>query len=83
MVVFKKVCAYEEAAQHLEKAGGVPSYIPEGQPLRVLKLNADDWGCPCGGTHVEHVKDIYEIDITKMQKKKQTIRVSYTLKSSA
>lgn len=52
MTVFKKICTYEEANKELEKAGGVPSYIPVGNELRVLKLTEDDHGCPCGGTHV-------------------------------
>ena len=36
--VFRKMCSYDEANEHLKKAGGVPSYVPEGQNLRVLKL---------------------------------------------
>ena len=52
MPVFKKMCTYEEANNQLSKAGGVPPYIPVGSDLRVLKLTADDAGCPCGGTHV-------------------------------
>ena len=42
----------EEAKDELRGAGGVPSYIPEGQDLRVLKVHPNDEGCPCGGTHV-------------------------------
>jgi hypothetical protein len=52
MIVFKKICSYDEANQHLAKAGGVPPYIPAGSDLRVLKLTEEDAGCPCGGTHV-------------------------------
>ena len=52
MPVFKKMCTYEEAQQELVNAGGVPPYIEAGAMLRVLKLTADDAGCPCGGTHV-------------------------------
>ena len=73
MEVFKKICSYEEAGKHLEKAGGVPPYIPEGNDLRVLKLTEDDPGCPCGGTHVAHVKDIEAIEITKIKKKGKSI----------
>ena len=64
--VFKKMCTYEEADAELAKAGGVPSYIPQGNPLRVLKLVDEDHGCPCGGTHVQHVRDIAEINVTKI-----------------
>lgn len=66
MKVFKKMCTYDEAQQELVNAGGVPPYIPAGQSLRVLKLTTDDAGCPCGGTHVEHVKDIQKINVTKI-----------------
>lgn len=79
MAVFKKMCTYEEAGQELVNAGGVPSYIPEGTPLRVLKLVQDDPGCPCGGTHVQHVSDIKQINVTKIQKKGKNIRVAYSV----
>jgi Ser-tRNA(Ala) deacylase AlaX len=83
MPVFKKMCTYDEANEHLAKAGGVPPYIPVGSDLRVLKLTADDAGCPCGGTHVQHVKDIEEITITKITKKGKAIRVAYTIKGAS
>lgn len=51
--------------------------------MRVLKLTEEDAGCPCGGTHVAHVSDIEEINITKIQKKGKAIRVAYTVKGSA
>ena len=59
----------------------MPPYIPEGKSLRVLKLVDEDYGCPCGGTHVQHVKDIVEINITKIQKKGKNTRVSYGVKA--
>lgn len=77
MPVFKKVATYDEANVLLEKAGGVPEYIPKGQSLRVLKLVESDAGCPCGGTHVSHVKDIVKINVSKIQKKGKNIQVKY------
>lgn len=77
MAVFKKMCSYEEANTLLEKAGGVPPYIPKGQSLRVLKLTEGDAGCPCGGTHVQHVKDIAKIIVSKITKKGKNIQVKY------
>ena len=50
--VFKKMCTYDEANEILAKAGGVPPYVAAGSDLRVLKLTDEDYGCPCGGTHV-------------------------------
>lgn len=81
--VFKKICSYDEANQHLAKAGGVPEYIPKGSDLRVLKLTEDDNGCPCGGTHVQHVSDIEELKITKITKKGKAIRVAYVVKGAS
>lgn len=45
---------YEEAKEKY----GLPSFIPAGTPIRVIKLTANDEGCPCGGTHVNHVSEI-------------------------
>ncbi|CDW81733.1 threonyl and alanyl trna synthetase second additional domain-containing protein [Stylonychia lemnae] len=79
--VWSKNCTYEEAGEALKE--GVPSYIPKGQDLRVIKLTDEDSGCPCGGTHVKHVTDIVEIEITKIIKKGKNTRVSYTLKDKS
>jgi len=43
----------------------------------VLKLTESDAGCPCGGTHVQHVKDIAKIKISKIVKKGKNIQVKY------
>jgi len=75
--VFRKVCDYGEAGEHLSAIGGVPDYIPEGQELRVLKLTPDDLGCPCGGTHVHAVGEIGSVEVTRMKKKKKNTQVAY------
>jgi Ser-tRNA(Ala) deacylase AlaX len=36
-------------------------------------------GCPCGGTHVRNVGEIVSVTVTKVQKKKAAVRVSYTI----
>jgi Ser-tRNA(Ala) deacylase AlaX len=82
MTVFKKICQYDEANTHLAKAGGVPPYIPAGSDLRVLKLTDEDYGCPCGGTHVEHVRDIETLTIQKITKKGKSIQVRYVVNGS-
>ena len=48
--------------------------------MRVVKLSDEDNGCPCGGTHVKHLHDIAEIEVTKIIKKGKNTRVSYTVK---
>jgi Ser-tRNA(Ala) deacylase AlaX len=47
--------------------------------VRVLKLTTEDWGCPCGGTHVHHVNDIKEMTITKIVKKGKNVQVKYVV----
>ena len=46
----------------------------------MLKLSREDPGCPCGGTHVEHVSEIGALSVTKIGKKGKSVRVYYTLK---
>ncbi len=76
--MWSRIVSYEEAGKVLKD--GIPSYMPQGQDMRVIKLTEEDMGCPCGGTHVKHVTDIQEIEVTKIVKKGKTTRVSYTLK---
>jgi Ser-tRNA(Ala) deacylase AlaX len=75
--VFRKMCTYDEAQEHLKGAGGVPPYVPAGSSLRVLKLVPEDLGCPCGGTHVHNIAEIGTVEILKMKKKKANTQVSY------
>lgn len=73
---WRKVCDYDEAADIL---GKLPDYIAKDSQVRVVKLLEEDKGCPCGGTHVHHVKDLGTVQITKIQKKKKNTRISYVL----
>jgi Ser-tRNA(Ala) deacylase AlaX len=59
--------------------GTIPSYLPENKPFRWVKLLKEDLGCPCGGTHVKHVKDIQSIKINKITNKGKVVRVSYNV----
>jgi Ser-tRNA(Ala) deacylase AlaX len=54
----------------------IPANIPTNKPARVV-LYADDFGIPCGGTHVRNVKDIGKIMVTKVKSKKGITKVSY------
>lgn len=69
------VYEYEEATQHIT----LPEYLPVGRPVRVVKLTQLDPGCPCGGTHVQHVSEIRGVEATKLQKKGKNLRLSYRL----
>jgi Ser-tRNA(Ala) deacylase AlaX len=57
----------------------VPSNIPTNKPSRIV-LYADDFGIPCGGTHVKQVRDIGELVVTKIKVKKGVAKVSYAIK---
>lgn len=70
-----QVWKYEEAGKYIE----VPSYLPAGKPIRFVKLSGEDKGCPCGGTHVKHLKEIGKLSVEKIQKKGKNLRVSYSL----
>jgi Ser-tRNA(Ala) deacylase AlaX len=56
----------------------VPSNIPTNKPSRIV-LYADDFGIPCGGTHVKKVSDIGKLHITKIKIKKGVAKVSYAI----
>lgn len=71
-----KIYNYEEAKDIL---GWVPPYFSEGSNVRIVKLCDTDKGCPCGGTHVKHIKDIQGVEVGKIQKKKNNTRVAYSV----
>lgn len=54
----------------------VPTNIPANKPARIV-LYADDFGIPCGGTHVRRVSDIGRVVIPKVKAKKGIVKVSY------
>jgi len=57
----------------------IPDNIPTNKPSRIV-LYADDFGIPCGGTHVLKASDIGKIEVTKIKAKKGIVKVSYRLK---
>ena len=54
----------------------VPDNIPKNKPGRVV-IYGDDFGIPCGGTHVKNLSQIGTIKVPKLKEKKGIIRVSY------
>lgn len=56
----------------------VPDNIPTNKPARVV-LYGEDFGIPCGGTHVKDVHDIGRVTISKIKSKKGITKVSYTV----
>lgn len=73
--VVSKIMTKEEVKECL---GEVPSYLKDDN-VRFVKLWEEDKGCPCGGTHVKHIKDIVGIEIGKVKKTKNNMRVSYSV----
>lgn len=57
--------------------GNLPDYLKEAQNVRYVQLAKFDTGCPCGGTHVDHVKELGRVIIQKVLKKGKNVRVSY------
>lgn len=56
----------------------IPDNIPTNKPSRIV-LYADDFGIPCGGTHVRQASDIGALVITKIKIKKGLAKVSYAV----
>lgn len=54
----------------------LPTNMPTNKPSRIV-LYADDFGIPCGGTHVQRLKDIGIVTITKVKSKKGITKVTY------
>jgi len=55
----------------------MPENLPKNKPGRVVLYGNS--GVPCGGTHVQDIKQIGKIEIPKLKEKKGTIRVNYTV----
>lgn len=55
----------------------VPNNLPKNKPGRVVMY--DDFGVPCGGTHVRDIKQVGKITIPKLKEKKGVIRLSYAV----
>lgn len=49
----------------------------EMERTRFVKLRKNDPGCPCGGTHVNHVNEIGKVDVTKIEQKDDIVRIYY------
>jgi len=56
----------------------VPDNIPTNKPCRVV-IYGQNFGVPCGGTHVKHLTDIGKIYVPKVKSKKGVIRVNYSV----
>lgn len=56
----------------------VPENIPKNKPGRVV-IYGENFGIPCGGTHVKNLHEVGSITIPKLKEKKGVIRVSYTV----
>lgn len=57
----------------------VPDNIPQGKPGRVVLFGSPPsaFGVPCGGTHVENLRDIGGITIRKIKRSGENVRVAY------
>jgi Ser-tRNA(Ala) deacylase AlaX len=56
----------------------VPENLPANKPSRIV-LYADNFGIPCGGTHVKNVQEIDNISVTKAKIKKGLAKISYAV----
>ena len=56
-----------------------PNQVEENamERTRFVKLRKNDPGCPCGGTHVNHVNEIGKVDVTKIEQRDDIVRIYY------
>jgi Ser-tRNA(Ala) deacylase AlaX len=71
------IFATEEDCEAL--CGDLPSYVDRSKPIRVVAIG-DNLGCPCGGTHVKALKDLGQLEISKIRTKADKVKVSYLVK---
>lgn len=79
----------QQLQQHLEllvsqKIDTIVSYTPgneeNGSDQLIRVVNVAGCECPCGGTHIGNTREITErIVVTKIKRKKSTLKVSYDL----
>jgi len=48
-------------------------------PPQVRVVSVGDRPCPCGGTHIKSTKDLGCVNVTKVKKKKNVYKVSYSV----
>jgi Ser-tRNA(Ala) deacylase AlaX len=56
----------------------IPDNIPTNKPGRVV-MYGNNFGVPCGGTHVKDIHQVGMVTISKLKEKKGVIRVSYAV----
>ncbi len=56
----------------------VPGNIPTNKPGRVV-VYGENFGIPCGGTHVRDIRQVGKVHIPKLKEKKGIIRLSYSV----
>ena len=61
----------------------MPTYLKPGTMVRIVKVNSVDPGCPCAGTHVQHIKEIGAVKIEKIKSSgSKSFRISYQVVDS-
>lgn len=56
----------------------VPENIPKNKPGRVV-MYGENFGIPCGGTHLQDIADVGTLRVKKLKNKKGVIRLSYSV----
>ena len=70
-------CRFVERAELEQLCRHVPTNLPTNKPTRIVQF--DDFGCPCGGTHVRSLADIGKLTVTKVKNKHGSVRVGYAI----
>jgi Ser-tRNA(Ala) deacylase AlaX len=68
----------EEAHALLEAETSTSPSAPPGESSKLVRVvTIAGSSCPCGGTHVQNTMELRGLQITKIKKKKKTLKISY------
>lgn len=73
-------CEYESVESLRSRGVHIPMEIPANKPTRVVTMAGYD--SPCGGTHVERVRNLGTVQIRKVKTKSGRTRVGYQIKAA-
>jgi len=76
----EQVCGAGEERQGGGSSGGGGSCDMNEYPEEVRVVTVAGYPCPCGGTHVASTLELEGCEVTKIKKKKSTLKVSYQIK---
>lgn len=74
--VFSKIVSYEELRNICKT---LPENLPKDKPLRIVEIESFP-PIPCGGTHIQSLRELQNVHVKKITSKKGEIKISYEIR---